>query len=206
MATTNLESRSLGNILVQVGNGNPDHTADKGSLYTNKDTSTLYTNLDGTNTWLPYNKIGYIQMHLTDNTTEIAPGSLNQWNSTSSLAWTLGENQGFTFNAGKVSPNIGKDGKYMVIVAGCIRLDPTFTATYGFEIGVSKNGDNPVAGMFNGSRVGASVDTSSIGVIGYIDLVTSDEVEICIRSVSSTTPNQLLNQGSLILIRVGDTI
>jgi hypothetical protein len=204
MATTNLISKSLGDVLVQVGNGNPDHTADKGSYYTNKDTGGLYINLDGSTRWSPFEKISYSQITLTDNTTEITPGSLDQWITTTTLGWTIGFNNGFTHSSGTLTPKTGRDGNYMVIIAACVELDPSFTATYEFEVGLSKNDSDPVGGLFNGTRVGSNVDKSSIGVVGYVDLVAGDTVRIKMRPTSSTTPNLLLNQGNLILIRVGD--
>ena len=132
MPTTNLISKSLGNILVQSGNGAPDHVADKGSYYTNIDTGTLFINIDGTATgWGPLSKIAYAQMTVTDNATEIAPGSLNQWQSTTSLTWVEKENNGLTFSSGTLKPRTGKSGTFLIILAGCIKLDPSFGSTYG---------------------------------------------------------------------------
>ena len=41
MSTTNLISKSLGNVLTQSGNGTPDHASPAGSLYSDKDRSVL---------------------------------------------------------------------------------------------------------------------------------------------------------------------
>ena len=47
MATTNLNSKSLGDILLESGNGSPDHTSPSGSLYSYTDTGKVYRNIDG---------------------------------------------------------------------------------------------------------------------------------------------------------------
>ena len=75
MATTNLESQSLGGILVQSGNGTPDHTAPSGSYYTNIDTGTLFINSAGSSTgWETLNKVAWGEMYIQTNTTN-TPGT-----------------------------------------------------------------------------------------------------------------------------------
>jgi hypothetical protein len=51
MATSNLKSISVGLILIQSGNGSPDHQAPLGSRYINTDTGIESYNSDGGNTW-----------------------------------------------------------------------------------------------------------------------------------------------------------
>jgi hypothetical protein len=51
MATTNLIETGYGDLSLQHGNGTPNHTAAKGSLYTDRDTATLYQNSNGATTW-----------------------------------------------------------------------------------------------------------------------------------------------------------
>ena len=52
MATTNLLSQSLGDILVETGNGTPNHTSPSGAVYTDQDTGFQYLNLDGSTTYI----------------------------------------------------------------------------------------------------------------------------------------------------------
>ena len=42
MATTNLNTQSIGDILIESGNGSPDHISPIGSYYTNEDSGTIY--------------------------------------------------------------------------------------------------------------------------------------------------------------------
>ena len=59
MATTNLISKSLGDILLESGNGSPDHTSPKGSLYVDQDTAKVYQNTDGATNWQSYQTVAY---------------------------------------------------------------------------------------------------------------------------------------------------
>ena len=52
MATTNLTSKTIGDIRVEHGSGAPDHTSPKGSRYTDVATAKLYENTDGATTWV----------------------------------------------------------------------------------------------------------------------------------------------------------
>lgn len=62
MATTNLISTSFGDALLECGNGVPDHTSPKGSMYMELNSSPprFYKNTDGAITWL---EIGGEELH-----------------------------------------------------------------------------------------------------------------------------------------------
>ena len=51
MASTNIKSVSIGSVLIQSGNGTPNHISTKGSLYIDMDTATEYINKDGVALW-----------------------------------------------------------------------------------------------------------------------------------------------------------
>ena len=70
MATTNLTSKSIGDILAQTGNGTPDHTAPKGSIYSDLDTGSVHTNLTGANIWTIMVGVVYGFGFYQDNTTQ----------------------------------------------------------------------------------------------------------------------------------------
>lgn len=53
MATTNLISISYGDLKIQHGNGTPDHSAEKGTIYTDLDSGKQYGNIDGSTSWKP---------------------------------------------------------------------------------------------------------------------------------------------------------
>ena len=70
MATTNLQTQSLGNILVESGDGTPNHTSPKGSYYTNITTGSIFINNTGDSTgWEMLNKVAWGEMYIQSNTT-----------------------------------------------------------------------------------------------------------------------------------------
>jgi len=52
MATTNLTTILASDILIQFGNGSPDHSAPQGSQYTDVDTAKIYCNTSGGTDWI----------------------------------------------------------------------------------------------------------------------------------------------------------
>ena len=75
MATTNLITKTIGDLTIQHGNGTPDHDASIGSLYLDKDTGIWNSNNDGLNGW-NFDVIApsgdsseYGEVHMQSNTT-----------------------------------------------------------------------------------------------------------------------------------------
>ena len=79
MATTNLISKSLGNVLTQSGNGTPDHASPAGSLYSDKDSGVLYQNSNGSTSWFPLQTVAYGEGYYQANTTSTTTSTLNTW-------------------------------------------------------------------------------------------------------------------------------
>ena len=52
MASSNIKSVSVGLILIQSGNGTPNHISTKGSIYIDLNTANEYINKDGVSTWV----------------------------------------------------------------------------------------------------------------------------------------------------------
>ncbi len=96
MATTNLISQSMGDILVETGNGTPDHTSPRGSTYVDQDTGIIYTNTDGAVNWVDYNTFTYANMWLTGNTTNTTVTVSSTWYSLRPLSWTGGTTEDIT--------------------------------------------------------------------------------------------------------------
>ena len=93
MPTTNLQTQSLGNILVESGNGTPDHTSPKGSYYTNITTGSLFINSDGTSLgWEMLNKVSWGEMYIQSNTTNTT--TTTNWVSTTGLTWSFAGGNG----------------------------------------------------------------------------------------------------------------
>jgi len=203
MATSNLISKSLGDVLTESGNGTPNHTSPKGSTYVDQDTGILYSNINGTTTWIDYNKISYGNMSVTSNATVITPVVTNTWYSLSGATFTAGTTNGVTFNSGSdtLQTQTGKSGKYFVIGNGRINRQ---TANAVYELGISINNATPSVGYYNMSSTDATETTSSINVHGYFNLSDGDTVQLAARNIT-TTNNILVSESSLTIIKLFNT-
>ena len=203
MATSNLISKSLGDVLTESGNGTPDHTSPKGSTYVDQDTGVLYSNIDGHGTWVDFNKVSYGNMSVTSNATIITPVVTNTWYSLSGATFTVGTTNGVTFNSGvdTLQVQTGKGGKYFVIGNGNINRQ---TANGVYELGISVNNDTPSDGYYNMSSTDGTERTSSINVHGYFNLSDGDTVQLAARNIT-TTNNILVSESSLTIIKLFNT-
>ena len=203
MATTNLISKSLGGVLQESGEGSPNHISPLGSTYVDRNTAVLYVNTDGGSSWSDTNKISYGNMYVTSNTTAVTPVVTNTWYSLSGATWTGSSNNGITFSAGTdvLVLNNGRDGKYLIIGNGRINRQ---TANALYQIGISKNNETPDNGYYHNSSTSANETTSSITVIGMLNLVGGDTVQLTARNIT-TTNNILVSESSLTLLKIGNT-
>jgi hypothetical protein len=203
MATTNLNSKTLGEILVQSGTGVPDHVAPRGSMYTNVSTGTLYLNADGSTGWDSLNRVSYVDIYIQANATVTTMASNTTWFPLTGLTWTTASSNGFTVaSTGVVTCATGRAGRYNVIATGTLAYS---TATAVVELGVSKNGANPASGYYQGATLTSVVATQSVTVTDYIDLVAGDTVQVVMRiPAGSTAANATYKHGGLTLIRIGD--
>lgn len=203
MATLNLISKSLGGILQESGEGSPDHTSPLGSTYVDRNTAVLYVNTDGGSSWIDTNKISYGNMYVTGNTTAITPVVTNTWYSLSGATWSGSSNNGITFSAGTdvLVVNTGRDGKYLIIGNGRINRQ---TANALYQIGISKNSATPDNGFYHNSSTSATETSSSISVIGSLNLVGGDTIQLTARNIT-TTNNILVSESSLTLLKIGNT-
>jgi hypothetical protein len=199
MATTNLIEKSLGNVLIQSGNGTPDHTADKGTTYTNIDTGTLSINTDGTSGWSTLNMTSFGEIYIVGNTSTTTIGTQNQWYTESGTTWTTGTMNGFSRSVGNLFIDTGRSGKYEVILNSTIE----YVGQASYEVGICHNNITPSSGAYGGATVTSVIDTSCINVNTYIDLDDGDSVALCIRNTTGTS-NVIVRHGSIIATRVGD--
>lgn len=209
MATTNLESQSLGGILVQSGNGTPDHTAPSGSYYTNITTGTLFINSNGTSSgWETLNKVAWGEMYIQTNTTN-TPGTTS-WVSLTGLTWTFccGNGTEMTTN-GKLRIKSNKGGTYLVNATGTIQVQDVASA-YTFFLGVSKNGATPADGFWQGGMCDGNLtatatdeDDKTLMINNTISLSAGDTLEMSLR-MDSATPNGRLESGNIFVYRIGD--
>ena len=142
-------------------------------------------------------------MITANNTTVITPVVTNTWYSLSGATWTGSSNNGITFSAGTdvLVLNNGRDGKYLIIGNGRINRQ---TANALYQIGISKNNATPDNGYYHNSSTSATETSSSITVIGMLNLVGGDTVQLTARNIT-TTNNILVSESSLTLLKIGNT-
>lgn len=209
MATTNLQSQSLGGILIESGNGTPNHISPRGSYYTNIDTGSLFINSSGTSTgWEMMNKVAWGEIYLQANGTD-TPGTTN-WVSLSGLSWNFTGGNGVEMSPrGKIRVKSGKGGLYHLLAVGSIQTQ-LVTSSWDFFLGVSKNGLTPSDGFFQGCQLdgnltatAAEEDDKSLTITNIISLSAGDTLEMSLR-MSSTTPTGRLESGNIFIYRIGD--
>lgn len=182
MATTNLISKSLGNILTQSGNGVPDHTAPIGSLYVNEDNATLYVNKDGLISWEILQTVSYGEAFYQDNAVETVITSTNTWTEINNN-FGDGFSNGFNVINNTLVLENGRDGLYNISANITISR---VGGTPQCEIGISKNNLTPINSAFNGATVNSTYTTAIISINYYENLVGGDNLRLAIRNLFGT--------------------
>jgi hypothetical protein len=202
MATSNLKKITLGGVEMSSGQGSPNHTAKKGSLYFNESTNTLFQNGDGNLQWAPLIKSIYGEIGINTNTTVTSIATINVWVLLSALSWsTFGVEtvKGFIRNGSKLVLNNGLGGLYRVIASATILR----SATGEFEIGISKNGVNPTVGFISGTGVNTTHTSGNCVITNDIRLSGGDSIELSARCIDSST-NLIIRNASIVVYRIGD--
>lgn len=197
MSTTNLISKSLGDVLTESGNGVPNHTSPKGSLYVDKDSGRLYQNKDGLTTWFSFSTVAYGNSYYQGNTTQTVISTTNVWTSVANNL-TIGPSVGFTVSDNTMVLSEGYDGNYE------INAELTISNVVGannYEVGVSVNGDIPTAGSYNGSSVNSTFITQTIGIETNKTLVGGDTILLGVRNLT-TTNNIIIRHAQLFIRRL----
>lgn len=182
MATTNLITKSLGDVLTESGNGTPDHTSPLGSLYTDKDTGYVWRNVDGSTSWEKLATVAYGDGYYQDNTTPTTITSTNVWTAVGNNL-TEGLNKGFSASTDTLVLIDGYDGDYE------IRANVTIDYNAGaanYEIGLSVNGANPSAGEFSGAYIDATYTRQHIGFQTIRSLTGGTTLELAVRNLTNT--------------------
>ena len=196
MATTNLISKSLGDILTESGNGSPDHVSPKGSLYTDKDTAKIYQNKDGSNNWYELNTIAYGEVYFVENTNATTINTQNVWES-ANVTYTGGTNVGFSADTSSLTLLNGYDGFYE------IRGDATISyvaGTNNYEVGLSINGGDPLSGTYGGSLIDSTYTRQHIGFDTVQYLTGGTTLSFDIRNITNTD-NVILRHGQIVTRR-----
>lgn len=209
MATSNLQSQSLGGILVESGNGTPNHVAPKGSYYTNINTGTLFINSNGTSSgWETLNKVAWGEMYIQENTTNTA--GTTSWVSLTGLTWQFYGGNGIEMStSGKLRVKQNKSGTYLILATGTPQIQNVASA-WNFFLGISKNGAIPNDGFWQGamldgalSTVVAEEDDKTLMINNVISLNAGDTLEMTMR-MDSATPTGRLRSGNIFVYRIGD--
>ena len=201
MATTNLISKSIGDILMETGNGSPDHTSPKGSTYVDQDSGIMYTNKDGGVDWEEHNNITYANMWLTGNTTNTTITVAGTWYSLRPLSWSGGTMHGIVYSGATNVLVADRPGTYLVTCNANLGIVSATNSKY--DVGISKNFISPQFNYYQGCSTDATEDNPNINVIGFYDLVSVDTIELGVRNTSSTN-NALLQDASITIFKIGN--
>ena len=206
MATSNLITKSLGGILQESGNGSPDHISPLGSTYVDQTTGVLYYNINGGSSWVDINKNSYGNMYLNVTIgTTITPVVTDTWYVLTGATWSGSVvNNGVSFSPSLkvLSIDGGKKGKFLVLGSG--RFIRSTGGNGNFQLGLSVNGSVPSDGFYQGSSLGGAEQNSSVSVIGEINLIDGDTVQLTGRNIQNTSP-LTIGQSSLTLIKIGNS-
>jgi hypothetical protein len=198
MATTNLISKSLGDILTESGNGTPDHTSPAGSIYSDKDTGAVWRNLNGTTTWELLSTVAYGIGYYQDNTTDTSIGTQNVWTAAGNN-FTEGLSIGFSASSDTMVLIDGYDGDYE------IRGNVTISYSAGadnYEVGLSVNGADPIAGTYSGAYIDATQTRQHIGFQTTVSLTGGTTLGIDVRNLDGTG-NLDIRNAQLLARKVG---
>jgi hypothetical protein len=199
MATTNLISKSLGDVLTESGNGTPDHTSPLGSLYTDKDTGKLWRNTDGATSWEVLTTVAYGEAYFQDNanTTTITGSTWTDGNYVFTASTFV---VGFSADTTTLTLLNGYDGDYEI--KGNITLSEV-AGSADYEVGLSINGAEPSAGSYGGTYLDAT--TYSIQHVGFQttkSLTGGTTLSLDVRNLTNTNNVDILH-GQLFARRVG---
>lgn len=193
MATSNLISKSLGNIQLQSGIGAPDHDGSVGNLYLDisggnvNSLSNFYSPTGVTSSWskiIKNNSVSITSSATTATTTTI---STAQWLSltSSTFGWVTVSSNGFSVQNGLVTCT-GLTGTYFLNSSTTLRSVSIASRDNRYRIGISKNGATPVAGLFSSnsfsSTGGAATSLLTINVFGFINLTSGDTISLSINT------------------------
>jgi len=198
MATTNLISKSLGNVLTQSGNGTPDHASPAGSLYSDKDSGVLYQNSNSSTAWFPLQTVAYGEGYYQANAAATTTSTLNAWVGVGNT-FTVSDSVGVSGSTNTLVVQSGYDGKYEV------RGDVTISYVGGtntYEVGLSVNNTVPVAGTYGSTTIDVTYTRQHIGFQTIVNLVGGDNLRLAARNTTGTN-SVIIRHAQLFIRKVG---
>lgn len=197
MATTDLSSKSLGDVFLQSGIGTPDHIAPKGSMYTDKNTGKLYQNFDGGTTWRSFSTVAYGEGFYQANTTQTTITNKTNF-FTAGINFTVGDSLGVTVSTDRLTIDSGYGGLYEVSCSATVAYVATAS---NFELGVSINTSVPASGAYSADFINATYARANVNVRFIQSLNDSDYLRIGIRNTTGAN-NLIVRHAQLIARRI----
>ena len=194
MATSNLISKSLVGILLQNGDGVPDHSGTTSNIYFNSIDSELYALqpiYSGANSTTGWNKLRNVvsaSISSTNNSTTIVTSAVGSWVtlSSSTYTWNTNYNNGFDITNGRLTLT-ASTGNFMINMSMTVNYSANLA---NYRMGISKNSSIPSYGdSTTGTLYNATALYQTINVFSDIVLVSGDTITMVFNSpdVASTT-------------------
>lgn len=207
MATTNLITKSLGDVLTETGNGTPDHTSPKGSTYVDQDSGIKYINVNGGSNWQSIKNITYAKSTLTGNTSVISGPTQGTWyvlntnNSTATVPWSAETSYGITYTSSTQDFIIDYGGQYGIGMNATFNRIGVTEAKY--EISTAINNTvytNRDVGMCS---VYAGETKATASIYNIFNCSGGTTIGLAV-SNSSGTENIDVSEANITISRIGD--
>lgn len=183
MATNKLVKKTLGNILVQSGEGSPDHFSTNGTLYTDILSGILY---QYKNDWIPLEVVGYGEYGFQDNTTSI--NMTTSWTKVNNILRPSSIENGISLSGSSDKIEILRDGNYL------IKASMTITSTDAddniIRVGIAHNNlatDIHSTGFIYQKNSTDQKQMTHIGIFGLIkNVIKNDTISFIIKSETAS--------------------
>lgn len=204
MATTNLVTKSLGNLLIGSGSGTPDHQPNFSSLYFRQLENGFYKyspvitgNTSGvTREWVEVPEMISVSINSIQPSGNFSSSTSTDWFtiSGSQYNWSATSNNGFSVNNGKITLT-ATSGTFQYDIYVSIKYTSMLTL---FRVGLGKNGLIPTEGNYaNSSLFSATHLYNNVNVFGFIDLSVGETVEIGVNTPNSTAGRAYFSAATL---------
>lgn len=210
MPTTNLISKSNGNLLIQSGNGTPDHVAPIGSIYLDNNGGGLYKyapvysgdTTDSSLVWEEMVELNSVSISSTNSSGTIVTSATGSWYSLSgsTYGWSTNFALGFSVNNGRITYT-GSSGTFILNASATIKYNANL-ANYRF--GISKNVSTPVQGFYTSATLSsATAIYQDTNIYGLLSLASGDTIELAFNSPNTASTTSNMSGATLSLQMVG---
>jgi hypothetical protein len=207
MATTNLITKSLGDVLTETGNGTPDHTSPKGSTYVDQNSGIKYINVNGGSSWQSINNVIYGKNTLTGNTSVITSVVQGTWYplettfASGTISWSAETSNGITYSASTAQFIIDNAGQYGVGMNATFNRIGVTEARYEMSVAVNSvivtNRDVAMCSVYAGEEI------ATASLYNTFNLSGGTTVEMAV-SNNTGTENIDVSEANITIMRIGD--